>query len=45
MLIGIARTSTLEQKAGLEAQLRELEAYSLKRYTKSKYPLLRRGNN
>ena len=26
MLIGIARTSTLEQKAGLEAQLRELEA-------------------
>ena len=27
MLIGIARTSTLEQKAGLEAQLRELEAY------------------
>ena len=27
MLIGIARTSTLEQKAGLEAQLSELEAY------------------
>lgn len=27
MLIGIARTSTIEQKAGLEAQLRELEAY------------------
>jgi len=27
MLIGIARTSTLEQKAGLEAQLRELEAF------------------
>ena len=27
MLKGIARTSTLEQKAGLEAQLRELEAY------------------
>jgi DNA invertase Pin-like site-specific DNA recombinase len=27
MLIGIARTSTLEQKAGLKAQLRELEAY------------------
>ena len=27
MLIGIARTSTLEQKAGLEAQLRELKAY------------------
>ena len=27
MLIGIARTSTLEQKTGLEAQLRELEAY------------------
>lgn len=27
MLIGIARTSTLEQKAGLEAQLKELEAY------------------
>ena len=27
MLIGIARTSTLEQKAGLEAQLRDLEAY------------------
>ena len=27
MLIGIARTSTLEQKAGLEAQLRGLEAY------------------
>ena len=27
MLIGIARTSTLEQKAGLEAQLRELEGY------------------
>ena len=27
MLIGIARTSTLEQKAGLEAQQRELEAY------------------
>ena len=27
MLIGIARTSTLEQRAGLEAQLRELEAY------------------
>ena len=27
MLIGIARTSTLEQKAGLEAQIRELEAY------------------
>ena len=27
MLIGIARTSTLEQKEGLEAQLRELEAY------------------
>ena len=27
MLRGIARTSTLEQKAGLEAQLRELEAY------------------
>ena len=27
MLVGIARTSTLEQKAGLEAQLRELEAY------------------
>ena len=24
MLIGIARNSTLEQKAGLEAQLREL---------------------
>ena len=27
MLIGIARTSTLEQRTGLEAQLRELEAY------------------
>ena len=27
MLIGIARTSTLEQKAGLEAQLRELETH------------------
>ena len=27
MLMGIARTSTLEQKAGLEAQLRELKAY------------------
>lgn len=31
MLIGIARTSTLEQKAGLEAQLGELEAYGCKK--------------
>ena len=27
MLVGIARTSTLEQKAGLEAQIRDLQAY------------------
>ena len=27
MLVGMARTSTLEQKAGLEAQIRDLEAY------------------
>lgn len=27
MLVGMARTSTLEQKAGLESQIRDLEAY------------------
>ena len=27
MLVGVARTSTLEQMAGLEAQVRDLEAY------------------
>jgi DNA invertase Pin-like site-specific DNA recombinase len=30
MLIGYARTSTLEQEAGLEAQLRELQALGCK---------------
>ena len=27
MLVGVARTSTLEQEAGLEAQVRDLKAY------------------
>ena len=36
MLIGIARTSTLEQKAGLEAQLRELEAYGCEKIYQEK---------
>ena len=30
MLIGLARTSTLEQVAGLEGQMRDLEAYGCK---------------
>ena len=30
MLIGLARTSTLEQVAGLEGQIRDLEAYGCK---------------
>ncbi len=29
MLIGLARTSTLEQVAGLESQIRDLEAFRL----------------
>lgn len=31
MLVGYARTSTLDQKAGLEAQLRDLEAKGCER--------------
>ena len=34
MLIGYARTSTLEQKAGFEAQLEQLEAYGCERVYK-----------
>ena len=34
MLIGLARTSTLEQVAGLEAQIRDLEAYGCERIFK-----------
>ena len=34
MLIGLARTSTLEQVAGLEAQIRYLEAYGCERIFK-----------
>ena len=34
MLIGLARTSTLEQVAGLEGQVRDLEAYGCKRVFK-----------
>ena len=34
MLIGLARTSTLEQIAGLEAQIRDLEAYGCERIFK-----------
>ena len=31
MLIGLARTSTLEQVAGLESQIRDLEAFGCER--------------
>ena len=31
MIIGVARTSTLEQVAGLEAQVRQLEEYGCER--------------
>ena len=34
MLVGYARTSTLEQKAGFEAQLEQLEAYGCERIYK-----------
>ena len=34
MIIGLARTSTLEQVAGLEAQIRDLEAYGCERIFK-----------
>jgi DNA invertase Pin-like site-specific DNA recombinase len=34
MLIGLARTSTLEQVAGLESQVRDLEAYGCQRIFK-----------
>ena len=34
MIIGLARTSTLEQIASLEAQVRDLEAYGCKRIFK-----------
>ena len=34
MIIGLARTSTLEQVTGLEAQIRDLEAYSCERIFK-----------
>ena len=34
MIIGLARTSTLEQVAGLEAQIRDLEAYGCERVFK-----------
>ena len=34
MLIGLARTSTLEQIAGLEAQIRDLEEYGCERVFK-----------
>ena len=34
MLIGLARTSTLAQVAGLEAQIRDLEAYGCERIFK-----------
>ena len=34
MLIGLARTSTLEQVAGLEAQIRDLEEYGCERVFK-----------
>ena len=34
MLIGLARTSTLEQVAGLEGQIRDLEAYGCKKIFK-----------
>ena len=34
MIIGLARTSTLEQIAGLEAQIRDLEAYGCERVFK-----------
>ena len=34
MIIGLARTSTLEQIAGLEAQVRDLEAYGCERIFK-----------
>ena len=34
MIIGLARTSTLEQIAGLEAQIRDLEAYGCERIFK-----------
>ena len=36
MLIGLARTSTLEQVAGLESQIRDLEAMAVSVYSKSK---------
>ena len=34
MRIGLARTSTLEQVAGLEGQIRDLEAYGCERVFK-----------
>ena len=34
MIIGLARTSTLEQVAGLEAQIRDLEAHGCERILK-----------
>tara|TARA_B100000768_G_C10904825_1_gene219147 strand:- start:69 stop:257 length:189 start_codon:yes stop_codon:yes gene_type:complete len=34
MLIGLARTSTLEQVAGLEGQIRDLEAHGCERIFK-----------
>ena len=34
MIIGLARTSTLEQISGLDAQVRDLEAYGCKRIFK-----------
>ena len=34
MIIGLARTSTLEQIAGLEAQVRDLEVYGCERVFK-----------
>ena len=39
-MIGIARTSTLEQVAGLEAQVKALESYGCEKISKSKsHPL------
>ena len=43
MLIGVARTSTIEQVAGLDAQVRQLKEYGCEKIYKNKYQALVSG--
>ena len=45
MIVGYARTSTVEQVAGFEAQVRELQSFGLKKIFANRFPLLRPVRN